>query len=65
MNKEIIFKWDKECDRKSIEKCIWKSELLKGKSHCSFFKLYKNLLNLLEVLLGINLVILQLSLAQT
>ena len=25
MNEEIIFKWDKEWDRESVEKCIWKS----------------------------------------
>ena len=25
MNKKIIFKWDKEWDRKSVGKCIWKS----------------------------------------
>ena len=25
MNEEIIFEWDKEWDRESVEKCIWKS----------------------------------------
>ena len=26
MNEEIIFKWDGENDRESVEKCIWKSK---------------------------------------
>ena len=46
MNKEIIFKWDRE----SVEKCIWKSEEVKGKNHCSFSKQYKKLKNLLKML---------------
>ena len=25
MNEEIIFKWNREWDRESIGKCIWKS----------------------------------------
>ena len=24
MNEEIIFKWDREWDRESVGKCIWK-----------------------------------------
>ena len=51
MNEEIIFKWDRECDRESVRKCIWKNGYLKGKSHCSFSKQYKNLSNLLKMLL--------------
>ena len=26
MNEEIIFKWDKEWDRKFVGNCIWKNE---------------------------------------
>ena len=24
MNEEIIFIWDRECDKESVGKCIWK-----------------------------------------
>ena len=36
MNEEIIFKWDKECDRESVGKCIWKSGYVKTKCHYLF-----------------------------
>ena len=51
MNKEIIVKWDRENDRESVEKRIWKSRLEKIKCHCSLSKQYKNVANLLEMLL--------------
>ena len=40
MNEEIIFKWDREWDRESVGKCIWKvnsspSDLM---SYCSWAK---------------------------
>ena len=36
MNEEIKFKRDKEYDRESVEKCIWKSGYVKTKCHCLF-----------------------------
>ena len=50
MNEEIIFKWDREYNRESVGKCIWKSGKVKVKCHCLFSKQYKNLENLLEML---------------
>ena len=50
MNEGIIFKWNWENDRESVEKYIWKSRYVKTKYHCSLSKLYKNLANLLEIL---------------
>ena len=31
MNEKIIFKWDREWDRESVGKCIWKSGYIKVK----------------------------------
>ena len=38
MNEEIIFKWDRENDRESVGKYIWKSRKVKVKYHCSLSK---------------------------
>ena len=43
MNEKIIFKWDRENDKKSVTKCIWKSGYVKVKYHCLLSKQYKNL----------------------
>ena len=34
MNERIIFKWDRELDRKSVGKCI-KKKVIKDKNYCS------------------------------
>ena len=52
-NEEIIFKWDREWIKNLLENVFGKSGWLKGKSHCSFSKQYKNLESLLEMLLGV------------